>query len=336
MRKISINVATGVITVSNPTLLDRESTAAFTVHIRVTDNGLPTKSGTGIVMVQLNDLNELVPKAEADAYETDEDTVLIVEPLGLLANDSRGDATETLSVTAFNGVSQLGVPVTIDVSGGLHYDPRIPALQGIGRGETLTDTITYQLNDGQGSSATEIVTITIQGVNDWHNLAMPLDVNRNNSIEPLDALIIINYLNSEGPGHLPGRVGPPEFYYDTTDDGYVAPLDVLLIFNELNNSLGSGEGEQPATEMADRTRVDLVPSHSTQEEVITWTRLPTDLPHTSQPVGFLSLACFRQPKAPPGQDWRPTRFVDAVFADEEALLDALDDLMLSELVESHQ
>ncbi|MDA1054741.1 MAG: carboxypeptidase regulatory-like domain-containing protein [Planctomycetota bacterium] len=329
----AINAATGIISVINPTLLDRENTAAFTVQVRVTDNGVPAKSGTGTITVQLNDLNESAPHAADDGYETDEDTVLVIDPLSLLENDSRGDSTETLTVTMFEGVSQLGAAVTIDSVGGFRYDPRIPALQGIGRGETFIDTFTYQLEDGQGSTATALVTITVQGVNDWHNPTIPLDVNHNGSIEPLDGLIIINYLNSKGPGPLPGGVDAPEFYVDTDDDGFVAPLDVLLIFNKLNNPFGSGEGAKSVTGIAISQRIGFVQPHSAQTEAINNIRVPADLPRASEPVWLSSPGYFRQTEAVSGQEWRAASLLDVVFADEESLLDALDDLILSELAE---
>ena len=37
----------------------------------------------------------------------------------------------------------------------------------------------------------------------WHNDSMPFDVNEDGAISPIDALQVINHLNSEGPGELP-------------------------------------------------------------------------------------------------------------------------------------
>jgi VCBS repeat-containing protein len=329
----AINSATGVITVSNPILLDREDTAAFTLQVRVTDNGVPAKSGTGTITVKLNDQNEFAPHAAGDGYETDEDTVLDIAPPFLLANDAPGDATESLTIVAFDGLSALGAVVTIDAVGGFHYDPRIPALQVKGSGETLVDTFTYQLEDGQGSTATALVTITIQGVNDWHNQTIPLDVNHNTSIEPLDALIIINFLNSHGPGRLPSLVDTPEFYYDTDDDGHVAPLDVLLIVNKLNNPFGSGEGEQPATGIVIPAAMDLVPPLFEGMQAIERFRLSADVPLALHPTRPASSAYSLPLEAATGQESRSSQMLDSLFADEENLLDAINDLALSELAD---
>ena len=221
----------------------------------MTDSGVPAKSGIGTILVSLNDVDELDPIAISDGFETDEDTVLVIPDGGLLANDLRGDATEILSVVAFTGTSQLGAAIDINVKGGVRYDPRIPELQVNGRGEMFTDTFTYELEDGQGRRVSGTVTITIHGVNDWHHLAMPLDVNRNGSIEPLDALIVVNYLNENGAGPSSSGIIAPEFFYDTNDDGFVSPLDVLLIVNKLNSAMLSSEGEQIATGFAIPTAI---------------------------------------------------------------------------------
>jgi hypothetical protein len=83
--------------------------------------------------------------------------------------------------------------------------------------------------------------VTVIDVNDYYNKDMPLDVDRTMSVEPLDALIIINHLNSTGPGRLPRVVGIP-YALDTNDDGSISPIDVLLIINWLNGPNFEGEG----------------------------------------------------------------------------------------------
>jgi len=69
--------------------------------------------------------------------------------------------------------------------------------------------------------------------NRWRNAVHPEDVNANGTVEPLDVLIIINFLNSRKENVLSTRdvVMPP--YYDVVDDGRVTPLDVLVVINYL-------------------------------------------------------------------------------------------------------
>jgi len=332
----AIDAVTGVITVNDSAMLDREQIAQFTVQVRVTDSGIPVKSGIGTILVSLNDLDELDPIAISDDFETDEDTVLVIPDGGLLANDLRGDATEILSVVAFPGTSQLGAAIDINVKGGFRYDPRIPELQVKGRGETFTDTFAYELEDGQGRAATGTVTITIHGVNDWHNLAMPLDVNRNGGIEPLDALIIINYLNENGPGPSSNGVIAPEFFYDTNDDGFVSPLDVLLIVNALNSTMLSSEGEQIATGFAIPTATSAAQSQFDGKHGIKRMHPPANDRRASQSNWHSSTSLALQSESTFGQKRRSADVLDAVFADEESLLVAIDHLLLSELTENRR
>ncbi|MCA9144501.1 MAG: hypothetical protein KDB05_17010, partial [Planctomycetales bacterium] len=83
----------------------------------------------------------------------------------------------------------------------------------------------------------------------WQNPVRAHDVNHNGMISPLDALIIINRLNSDGPRNLIAPTsleGLTDFFYlDANGDHSVSPIDVLVIINLLNDRTGSGEGESP-------------------------------------------------------------------------------------------
>ena len=72
--------------------------------------------------------------------------------------------------------------------------------------------------------------------NPWQCPVFPLDVNHDGLITPLDALIVINYLNAHGPGALPAQpaatLAPPP-YLDCSDDWEVTALDALLVINDL-------------------------------------------------------------------------------------------------------
>ena len=69
----------------------------------------------------------------------------------------------------------------------------------------------------------------------WRNVFFPNDVNGDDQLSPIDALMVINVLNSSGPHPLPttGAVGGPP-YIDVNDDQYVSPADALLVINALN------------------------------------------------------------------------------------------------------
>lgn len=75
----------------------------------------------------------------------------------------------------------------------------------------------------------------------WQNPALALDVNGDQLVTPLDALLVINELNAAGPRQLSARRGtggvPP--FLDSNGDGYLSALDALLVINELNAQNGN-------------------------------------------------------------------------------------------------
>jgi hypothetical protein len=80
----------------------------------------------------------------------------------------------------------------------------------------------------------------------WQNPIHPCDVNHDDTITPLDALVAINEINLNGIRELPvpgaGTPGPPP-YYDVTGDDWLTAQDVLLVVNYLNQN---GPGPVPA------------------------------------------------------------------------------------------
>jgi hypothetical protein len=83
--------------------------------------------------------------------------------------------------------------------------------------------------------------------NPWQNSTDRLDVNGDQKITALDALIIINRLNGHGPGPLPippADAFQPPPQYDCSGNGELTALDALLVINELNRrgpyDLGGG------------------------------------------------------------------------------------------------
>ena len=69
----------------------------------------------------------------------------------------------------------------------------------------------------------------------WQNPRDAMDVNDNGFITGLDALVIINRLNTVGSGVLPSQPPPGRyFFYDVNGDNACTPIDALIIINELN------------------------------------------------------------------------------------------------------
>lgn len=84
----------------------------------------------------------------------------------------------------------------------------------------------------------------------WQNPLLPVDVNNDGLVVPLDVLLLINDINTGGTRSLPlvpsgaNRVPP---YLDASGDNFLAPADVLLVINYINTHLvASSEGEAVA------------------------------------------------------------------------------------------
>ena len=60
------------------------------------------------------------------------------------------------------------------------------------------------------------------------NLSNPLDVNLDDTVSPIDALIVINLLNDHGPLSI-----ETNYKCDTNGDGQVSPVDALIVINGL-------------------------------------------------------------------------------------------------------
>ena len=112
-------------------------------------------------------------------------------------------------------------------------------------------------------------------VSDYWNGAKPHDVNADTHITPIDALLIINELNTTGSHQVTGTglSASPQpaaaegeestatpTYYDVNNDGYVSPIDALMVINSLN-----GEGEPDMVQL----RLYVVPVGTQVSELAT-------------------------------------------------------------------
>jgi VCBS repeat-containing protein len=130
----------------------------------ITANG---KTDTATVTVTVTNQND-PPTAYDDSYPANEDNVLTVTDPGVLSNDTDPDVGDTLTVTPspYNTTSAQGATVTVNADGSFSYDPtNATALQALAPGETVDDTFSYTVSDGNlTDSAT--VTITVSGIDD--------------------------------------------------------------------------------------------------------------------------------------------------------------------------
>lgn len=79
------------------------------------------------------------------------------------------------------------------------------------------------------------------------NLLSVLDVNGDREISPVDALLVINQLNTGAQPQATAAPGATPPYMDVNSDYQVSPVDALLIINYLNSSGGSITTTSPDT-----------------------------------------------------------------------------------------
>ncbi len=133
----------------------------------------------------------------------------------------------------FGGTSQLIVKL----------EPQNEVLLG---GNWTIDPPIFEAGEAYHSLRREGLSLKVQTGQIWTNPLNPYDVDRNGKVQPIDALIQINYLNLLGPGELPlptnaGDV--PDSYLDSSGNGLADPLDALLVINFLNLQLLGGSAE---------------------------------------------------------------------------------------------
>lgn len=115
------------------------------------------------------------PVANADSATTNEDTSLVIN---VASNDSDPDITaaypfgDTLAIAAIEGsaassvLSSLGATLTRS-GGSLTYNPATSSyLQTLKSGQSVQETINLTIQDGQGSTKSSTVVVTVTGVND--------------------------------------------------------------------------------------------------------------------------------------------------------------------------
>jgi hypothetical protein len=97
----------------------------------------------------------------------------------------------------------------------------------------------------------------------FHNPNAPVDINDDGFLAPIDALLVINQLNSLRGTILPNRV--PEslngMMLDVTGDRWVTPQDALLVINGLNSSGAGPSGRRLVA--VDDGFMQTVPANST-------------------------------------------------------------------------
>jgi large repetitive protein len=147
------NPGHGTVNGAPPELTYRPATnfhGADALTFAVRDNS--GNSATGTVFITVRPINEHAPVAATDAVRTRLNAALTITNEVLLANDSDADIYDQLVIT--------GVPARTTAGGTLAFGPDtiryVPPTNFLG-----PDSFTYVVLDGQGSSATGMVQLTV-------------------------------------------------------------------------------------------------------------------------------------------------------------------------------
>lgn len=226
---VTPTIVSGVL---NLNLLPNQFGSAI-ITISATDSsGLSLSSS---LTLTVNDVNE-PPTARPDSYRVPQGTTLTV-PVGqgVLANDSDPESATLTAVLV--GGPQFASQFNLNANGSFTY-----LHNGVNR---QTDSFTYRAFDGNGSSQIVSVTITIDPPppSSHQNQAMNLDVNADGRISAIDALHVINVLNSRSGTIHVSTLPPPPNFVDVDGNRVITAFDALLVINELNRrSTGGGTG----------------------------------------------------------------------------------------------
>jgi Ca2+-binding RTX toxin-like protein len=120
------------------------------------------------IVTQVIDINGGI----SDASYTDEDSPVTIDVADLLANDSDPDGDE-LIFSLLDTTSEYGANISYDADTGLlSYDSTMADdIQALGQGQSLEDSFTYSVSDGNGGTDQATVTIVVGGNGDTDAIA---------------------------------------------------------------------------------------------------------------------------------------------------------------------
>jgi uncharacterized delta-60 repeat protein len=216
---------------------------SFTYRVR---DSLGFLSNSATVQLRVNS----APNTNTDFLVVRE---TITTVLDVLRNDNDPDGSlDPTSVVIVSGPDMADV--VVQSNGTIRFTPRAGFLGTTQFRYVVSD------NDGRPSVPTDVTVLVVVSI--YQNPRNRFDVDGEGTVSPLDVLVLINLLNSQGPSlQVDGLPGPPA-YVDVNADNRVDPLDVLDVINHIN-SRGNGEGEGIAVCTFD----DVFASDDWQEEL---------------------------------------------------------------------
>ncbi|MFO1062607.1 MAG: Ig-like domain-containing protein [Pirellulales bacterium] len=190
-------------------------------------------SNEAIVTVIVNN----APVAGNDSAYTFKNQAVTID---VLANDSDADGTIDPSTVQITEIPAPSGTAVVQPNGKIVFTPSTNYSGQVQFSYIVRDNV------GTASNVAKVNVQVFQSI--WRNPTLQLDVSADGFVSPIDALLVINYINAGRPSDLPGSGIVPAPYYDTNGDEKVTPIDALLVINYLNTGVsGEGEGDGSAT-----------------------------------------------------------------------------------------
>ena len=264
--------------------------------------------------------------------------VLDYETLSIeLTISAVAESDGAVSATVRRHNTNLDQPLTVTLQSGDESEVTVPASVSIPAGQVSATFLITPVDDSivdgtqtvpvraeaTGYVPAEATLDVSDPASSWHNARLGLDVNEDDAVSPLDALIVINEMNAKGSYQLPtGSGGPP--YLDVNADGFVSPLDALLVINFLNNG-GGAEGESSVRDVVTSV-LQPVWHDQTHDSVTMPSANPARVLKTGTPQANLSSALVAPGGLTPesiDRAWSEPAELDKLDAELEELLELL-------------
>jgi len=234
----------GKIRVANAAALNHEQLAQVLLRVTVTDDGVPAKSATATITIDVNDVNEAPTAVSVTPAMADENLSGLTIGSLAAADEDAGDthqfSTDDPRFEVVGGKLKLKEGVSLDLDDG----------------PTVSVQVTARDAGTPALEATRTLVINVApNPFPWQNRRAPLDTTNDGFISPLDVLVGINLLilpatpllstTNQLPRSRPAATDLA--YFDVNADGYATAVDVLNVVNFL---IEPGHGEGEPTELA--------------------------------------------------------------------------------------
>ena len=153
-----------------------------------------------------------------------------------LATVSDQDVGDSLIYSATNGAG-FSLPDWISFDRSSRTFTGTPTASEVGILEIRVNAV-----DTSNAIAFDVFELTIGSGSTWHNADRPTDVSGDSSTSAIDALIMIDFLNTIGAFRIPPNEASEFGFVDVNNDGSVSAIDALIVIDELNTR-GAAEGE---------------------------------------------------------------------------------------------